>query len=290
MLVADGPRENRPDDQEKCATVRAIVEQVDWPCEVQKNFAETNLGCKRRVSSGLDWVFEQAEEAIILEDDCLPTPSFFRFCTELLSIYRDDYRVMAICGSNALPAVTAPETHYHFSRVPRVWGWASWRRSWKFYDVDMKLWPWIKENDRLRGVLRDEEAVKHWKSAFDKTYRGAVDTWDYQLVLSFFVNSGLAIIPNLNLVQNIGFGENATHTTDSLAQVANLNATELDFPIRHPQIVLVDQKADDEANSRVFGIASIQQPGIARRIWRRMHRLLNTSKNRNPVIAAKRQV
>lgn len=140
LLVADGPRPDHPGEAEKCAAARAVVEQVDWPCEALTDYAETNLGCRRRVSSGLDWVFATVEEAIILEDNCLPHPTFFRFCEELLERYRDDERVMRISGGNHKFGRKIGTDSYYFTRYAHVWGWASWRRAWRYYDVNMKSW------------------------------------------------------------------------------------------------------------------------------------------------------
>jgi hypothetical protein len=144
LLIADGPRPDREEEADRCAATRAIVDQVNWDCQVLKNYADCNLGCKKRVSSGLDWVFRNVEEAIILEDDCLPHPTFFRFCQEMLEKYRSDTRIMQICGFNALYEQQSLPYSYYFSKFGPIWGWASWRRAWEHYDVDMKLWPLVK--------------------------------------------------------------------------------------------------------------------------------------------------
>ena len=143
LIVADGPRPERPEEEEICTATRAIVNQVDWPCEVLTNFADHNLGCKARISSGLNWVFETVEEAIILEDDCVPSLSFFPFCEQLLEQYRHDSRIMSISGSNFQFGKNKTSYSYHFSHFFHGWGWASWQRAWEHCDLNLGLWPKI---------------------------------------------------------------------------------------------------------------------------------------------------
>ena len=132
LIIADGPREERTGETELCAQTRSIVEKVDWDCDVIKKYADSNLGIKNCIGKeGLPWAFEIAEEAIILEDDCLPNQTFFRFCQELLKKYRYDERVMTISGSNLLVEWKSDIQDYHFSNHFSCWGWASWRRVWQ---------------------------------------------------------------------------------------------------------------------------------------------------------------
>ncbi len=214
FVVADGPRSSRPEDAEKCAMTRAILNQIDWDCEVKTCFSETNLGCKNRVSSGLDWVFEMVEEAIILEDDCVPHPTFFRFCDELLAYYRCDRRVMVVAGNNFQVGRKRTNDSYYFSRYNHCWGWATWKRAWSYYDNDMKLWPTMREQNWLQDILGDRKAVKTWRSIFQSVYENSVNSWALRWTLSCWLQSGLTVLPNVNLVSNIGFGTDASHTTD----------------------------------------------------------------------------
>jgi hypothetical protein len=200
LVVADGPRADRPGEAEKCAEVLGIINTVDWPCEVLKNYSEVNMGCKRRISSGLNWVFEQEEEAIILEDDCLPHPTFFRFCEELLHRYRDDTRIMMISGDNFQFESQRAEYSYYFSRYTHIWGWASWRRAWKYYDVDMTLWPLIKKGEWLSDLFADKRMAQFWEAEFEKIVSGTLDTWDHQWAFACWTQSGLAVLPNVNLI------------------------------------------------------------------------------------------
>ncbi len=246
LVVADGPRADRPGEAEKCAAVRAIIDRVDWDCQVLKNYAESNLGCKQRVASGLDWVFDTVEEAIILEDDCVPHPTFFRFCEELLNRYRHDKRIMSICGQNVPFRNRRTEDSYHFSRYSSSWGWASWRRAWRFYDVDMKLWPEVRDGNFLSDILGDLKTVKYWTRTFHMCYEGQINTWDYQWTFAGWVQNGMSILPSVNLVTNIGFDEEGTHTTDCnpTSSPANRPLEAMSFPLRHPPFVIRDAQAD----------------------------------------------
>ncbi len=244
LIIADGPRENHPDDQEKCRSARAVIEQVDWPCEVLKNYAEKNIGCKYRVSSGLDWVFSLVEEAIVFEDDCLPHPSFFRYCEELLEKYRYDYRIGIISGHNNLFGYRRNFDSYYFSNIPYVWGWATWKRSWESYDVNISDWPTVRDSGRLKDALHHDIEVKSWTSIFDHQYDGFFNTWDYQLMFTSLINNWLNIIPNTNLISNLGFDENATHTRDSLNPLSKQICQEILFPLNHPQFFIHDNVSE----------------------------------------------
>lgn len=244
LVVADGPRPDKAGEAERCASARAVIERVDWDCEVLKNYSDNNLGCRKRVSSGLDWVFDAVEEAIVLEDDCLPSPSFFPFCEELLERYRHDSRVMQICGSNFLKGWRRNEYSYYFSNYGPIWGWASWRRAWKFYDVEMKLWPELKEKKVLEDFCVNGEEVESRQGIYDKVFSGEIDTWDYQWGFAKLINSGLSITPNANLISNIGFGAGATHTSSEDNPFAALAAHGLDFPLKHPPAVMRDRASD----------------------------------------------
>ena len=244
MLVADRLRANHASDAELCAEARAIVERVDWDCEIRKNYSDINLGCGKRVSTGLDWVFSEVEEAVILEDDCLPHPTFFQFCEELLGKYRDDDRIGHIGGVNFQFGRKRGPNSYYFSRYNHIWGWASWRRAWKNYDVDIGLWPEVRDGKWLRGVLEERRLVRYWTRIFDKVYQHGVNTWDYQWVFHCWTQSRLAIIPNANLISNIGFDTNATHTMGQ-SKFNNIKIEAMKFPLSHPPFTMRDSAADE---------------------------------------------
>jgi hypothetical protein len=246
LVVADGPRDGALGEAEKCAAVRKIIDEVDWPCEVQKNYSDVNLGCKIRVSSGLDWVFSTVKEAIILEDDCLPGHTFFRFCQELLERYRDDTRVMQICGFNRLGCYKSYEYSYYFSKYGPVWGWASWQRAWRYYDVNMEIWPIVKKDKAIR-FLSEKRKEWNWRfSLYNKLYNGEIDTWDYQWGFAKLINSGISIIPAKNLVKNIGFGDDATHTRNVNKDGLSIKTYDMDYPLIHPEYVIRNSEKDLE--------------------------------------------
>jgi len=242
LVVADGPRSDRPDDVENCQAARAIVEQVDWDCEVLKNYSDVNLGCRKRVISGLDWVFEQVEEAIILEDDCLPHPTFFRYCQELLEKYRNDTRIMMISGDNFQFDRNKTEYSYYFSRYAHIWGWATWKRSWSLFDESMQAWPELRDEKWLDHLFGNEQVAIFWSHIFQSIYDG-FNTWDFIWQFIIYLRDGLTILPNINLVSNIGFGS-GTHTTMQDSPFANMQVSSMAFPLLHPIIVERNIEAD----------------------------------------------
>jgi len=258
LVIADGPRAGRESEARQCALTRAIINRVDWPCEVLTNYSETNLGCKRRISSGLDWVFATVAEAIILEDDCLPERTFFRFCQELLERYRDDERIMHISGNNFQFGRNKTDFSYYFSRYPHIWGWASWRRAWQNYDVSLKLWPEIREGKRLCAHLGSNRAYSYWERIFDKVYRGEIDTWDYQWTFVCWIQNGLSILPSDNLVSNIGFGLNSTHTGKP-NKLAAMPTRPMEFPLKRPSFMMRNDPADQDTQADQFDNSLIRK-------------------------------
>jgi hypothetical protein len=273
LVVADGPRPDRPGEHEACLAARSVIGRIDWPCEVLTNFAESNLGCKRRVSSGIDWVFDQVEEAIILEDDCLPHPSFFRFCEELLERYRDDERIMTINGHSFLPEGKKLPYSYYFSAYVHIWGWASWRRAWQYYDVEMKVWPLLRGARWLWDLVRHKTVAEYWQKAFDDVADGRIDTWDYQWMFNCWAQNGLAIAPAVNLVSNIGFGGASTHTHTKDYAFAESPLFEVKFPLRHPPYLIRDYEADDFESLHVYQCA-LDDVGLERGIRQQLASLI----------------
>jgi hypothetical protein len=257
LVIADGPRIDRSDEVEKCAATRAILDRVDWQCEVTTNYSDINLGCKHRVSSGIDWVFSQVEEAIILEDDCLPTASFFQFCQTLLEKYRYDDRIAMISGTNYQQEQSRTAYNYYFSKYTHIWGWATWRRAWQDYDVDMKTWPECKRNNLLKSAFHDTYEQKCWTQTFDRVHAGEIDTWDYQWLYTCFAQSRLSIEPDRNLISNIGFGADATHTVDE-SPWSNMPTHDI-WDIEHPRLIIRDYEADLYTFNHHFGGNTMRQ-------------------------------
>lgn len=247
MVVADGPRLDRPSDADACTRARAVVETVDWPCDVEVDFAEFNLGCGRRLATGLDWVFGRNETAVVLEDDCLPHPTFFRFCDELLDRYASDERIMHVGGSNLWTGPWRTRWSYGFSRNIHVWGWASWRRAWRQYDVEIRLWDELRAGAWLEDLWGDRLLALDWRRILDRVARGEVDTWDYQWAFACQVQNGFGVVPAVNLVQNIGFDSMATHVSWRTPWT-ELPIAPMEFPLRHPPYVIADRRADRAAH------------------------------------------
>jgi hypothetical protein len=265
LIIADGPRTAA--EAELCQATRQIVQQVDWECEMLTALAEQNLGCKRRMLTGLNWVFDQCEEAIVLEDDCLPHPSFFTFCEELLAKYRDEPRVLAISGNNFLAPKMQQRMResYYFSYSPLTWGWAAWRRTWKLFDFAITAWPALRETDWLARRLANPQFKPYWEKIFDATYRGETNAWDYQLTFAGWLHESLSIVPRVNLVSNIGFGAAATHTLDPQSHLANLPTHALPGPLLHPRRIVRHQQADELTFRRNY-LGQIHEPPP---LWRR---------------------
>lgn len=243
FISADGPREHVPKDKERCDQAREIIRKVDWDCEVKTLLRDQNLGCKAAVSSGIDWFFRNEEKGIILEDDILPDHTFFRFCEELLEYYKDDKRIMMISGDNFQFGKKPVEHSYYFSRYTHIWGWATWRRAWNYYDVNMKLWPEIRDKGLLESILFNKREVSYWSNIFDKVYCGKIDAWSYQWLFACWLQNGLTILPRVNLVSNIGFGISGTHTSVR-SILANLEREQIVFPLSHPSYKFRNVVAD----------------------------------------------
>jgi hypothetical protein len=252
FVIADGPRDGVPEDRVRCSDVRRIVEEgVDWPCELVKIYSDTNLGCGTRVSSGLNAVFNSVESAIILEDDCLPAPSFFLFCEELLRRYADNERVGQVAGCSFLKGKSSwHRESYYFSRYPHCWGWATWRRAWRRYDHQMTDWhPEMPSNFWPKG-LNDPKERRRWRTSFVSVLEGKVDSWAYRWTYSLWRHNMLSANSRVNLVSNIGFGPEATHTRRGT--FGGLSTEEAQFPLVHPSRVCADDLADTEVSRMVF--------------------------------------
>jgi hypothetical protein len=273
LVIADGTRAERPGEAERCAATRAIIDRVDWECEVLKNYSDTNMGTRRRVTSGLNWVFNTVEEAIILEDDCLPHATFFRYCEELLEYYRHDTRVMTISGDNTPLGHGRTEDSYYFSNYPRTWGWATWRRAWLHYDIDIKNWPQIRDKNWLKDILQDDQTVKDWKNILQSTYdeHKKFEAWDYQWIFANWMQNSLSIIPNVNLITNLGFGADSTNTKDSKNARANVPSQSISFPLKHPIFMISDTQRD------AFTHRNLYKPfNLLQRIQYRLKKILDT--------------
>ncbi|NEV63007.1 glycosyltransferase family 2 protein [Thiorhodococcus minor] len=242
-VAADGPRADRIGELDRCEKVRQIATGVDWPCQVYTRFRDSNLGCKRAVSDALDWFFGEEEAGIVLEDDCLPHPDFFLFCDALLARYAEDARVSVITGDNFQRGRRRGDASYYFSKYNHCWGWASWRRAWRLYDGELHFWPEWQGSAAWRDRLPNARERRYWQAIFDRVARGEIDSWAYPWTASVWYRGGLTATPNVNLVTNIGFSDEATHTRGSGRGCM--------FPhhalgsLVHPNEVKQDLRADD---------------------------------------------
>ncbi len=253
-VAADGPRKDKDGESERSAAVRKIATNVDWDCDVKTLFREENLGCKAAVSGAITWFFQNEAEGIILEDDCVPNRTFFTFCEELLERYRDNDQIAMISGNNFQSGNNRTEHSYYFSRYTHIWGWATWRRSWQYWDGKLSTWPEMKKNGMLRKISEGNKALeKYWSSIFDYYYDGKIDTWDYPWLYSCWLNGKLSILPSVNLVSNIGFGEGATHT--KITDVAsNISREEMGDPLIHPYSIVRHKEADNYTEKHHYNI------------------------------------
>jgi hypothetical protein len=233
-VAADGPRASKAGEKEKSAVARRIATSIDWDCRLYTLFQDQNLGCGTAVSTAIDWFFSNEEEGIILEDDCVPEPGFFEFAGENLRHYRDNENIFHISGTNIQHGINRGTASYYFSQIPHMWGWATWKRAWKFYSMDMTHWE--------EGV-RIPEIHPLWVGIFDKIKNGEISTWDYQWVYTILKLKKLCLTPNRNLVTNIGFTTHATHTLEKPSWYQGVVAETLGT-LTHPRSVKLSKNAD----------------------------------------------
>lgn len=264
-VSADGPRSE--EEKKACEQTRVILEKIDWECTLFTNFSDHNKGCKNAISEAITWFFNQEEEGIILEDDCLPSESFFAFCSTLLDHYRHDTRITHIGGSNLQLGHKRGEASYYFSNLTHVWGWAGWKRVWNTYDVNLKSFPLFKAQNTIESSLSHAAYKNSWLNALEKTYTGEIDTWDYQYAYANLINHGLSVIPNVNLISNIGFGSEATHTHDQNHFFAALPTQEI-LSITHPDFILPNIEADLFTQEKESYIAPKKKKNILSRTWK----------------------
>lgn len=250
-IVADAARNHVAGEKENVEAVRSYIEEhIDWSCEVFKNYAEENMGCGKRISSGLNWVFEKEEQAIILEDDCVPDPTFFQYCQEMLEHYKDDDRILTICGNNPYAGCYHSQADYLFSKMPFLWGWATWKRVWRIYDFDLKSFPQNRKNPVFKQIL-PVKARWIYMAEFEAMYRHEVDAWSYPLMYMGIVDNKFHIVPRESYVVNIGFHEEATHTL-SMPKWMKQEA----YPVRFPVNYREEMQWDEEFDRGYFKIAN----------------------------------
>jgi len=267
FLAADGPRRGKAGEDQACRATRETVANVDWPCEVKTFFREANAGIRKNVSEAISWFLDAAGEGIILEDDCLPSPDFFRFAADALERYRDDTRIMQISGSSFCSGRTSSPNSYFFSRYNHGWGWATWRRAWNLLDLELaSLDAFLIEADRT-GFWDSPQERKYWAWVLRKTRDLPIDTWDYQWKFTLWKEGGLALYPLANLVTNLGFGDGASNTTTQEGEKGNRPFEPLGELV-HPRFVLRDKTADQRNFRKMYW------GSFGERLFARMHKVL----------------
>lgn len=249
FVAADGPRDNRSGEKEKCEeTRRFVIDNIDWDCEVKTLFRDKNLGCGRAVSSAITWFFQNVEQGIILEDDCLPNQSFFKFCEELLNYYKDNKKIMHISGDQFVPNFNNGASYY-FAKIMHCWGWAGWADRWQNYEFDLADY----DEKNIKKFSSNKNVQMYWLNILNMMKRKENDTWDYQWTFKIIEKDGLCINPSVNLVSNIGYGNNSSHTSDKNNPFANLPTFEIN-KIIHPKKLEINQKAVDYIYKYHYGI------------------------------------
>ena len=237
-IASDGARSSKGDEDKKVKKIREyVIANIDWKCDVKTLFREKNIGCRLAVSSAISWFFTNEEMGIILEDDCLPSQSFFWFCEEMLKKYKNDKRIFYVTGYNSQNVWNASKHDYFFSHIGSIWGWATWRRSWNEYDINMSDIDRFIDSNGFINLFGNKIAKARMSEILGSR---AIDTWDYQFSYAAHKNNGLACIPSFSLIKNIGFGEDATHTFGINNDGVTLH--DLKFPLRNNTIVVPDFK------------------------------------------------
>jgi hypothetical protein len=252
FVAADGPRMGI-NEEVRCEEVRKIATCVDWECDLRTLFSETNLGCGLGPSTAIDWFFKHVEEGIILEDDCLPNQSFFKFCAMMLEWYRESDHIWHVAGTSY--STSGNEDDYHFSAYPFIWGWATWRRVWKYYDFDMRKLDMDQLETNIDRIFLTDSERRYWKKHYRNIKNAIGDHWDYQWTATMWNHRGLAVLPKNNLVSNIGFGVDATHTTNNASNQANRKTIEVGS-IRYRNAIHQDRRLDLFHSREIFGIES----------------------------------
>jgi len=265
LVIADGPRVAKEGEVEAVRQVRALFEDLAWDCDVQFNYSDENMGCKGRVSSGLDWVFSKVDRAILLEDDCIASASFFEFCQRMLERYENDKRIMSVCGTRLAPEAV-PADSYSFSKYSICWGWATWARAWKYYDGDMVCWDAVRRTNYLRWYLGGIRQGWYWNYMLGRVKRSEINSWAYRWMLSCWMNNGLSVVPGINLIENIGVGEDATHTTVD-NKFFGVKAREASFTYEHPVDVMCDYEMDNWIEDHFYSKSVINR---LRWLWKKI--------------------
>jgi hypothetical protein len=283
FVACDAARDGCPEEAAKVAESRHVVEtEIDWDCKLERYYSEKHQGCRLGVGQAISWFFENVDEGIILEDDCLPHPDFFNYCASLLELYRNSDKVWCISGNNFLGGKMHRDESYYFSRYPHCWGWATWRRAWVNFSGTIEFWPQWRNSKEWINSISNAGELKYWEAIFDACYNGKIDSWAYPWTATVWRAGAITAIPSVNLVQNIGFSEAATHTRDGKHTLSI--ATKPLPELRHPRGVVVDYEADAYVFRTIFCPAKRDQWDSSDlrlgALWRRVRRAVSTIKRK----------
>ncbi len=269
-IAADGARLGHNNESEKVKAVKEyVLSKIDWDCEVKTLFREKNLGCKVAISDAIGWFFEHEEMGIILEDDCLPSHSFFWFCQELLDKYQNDMRIWNIGGTNNQDKFIKGDDDYYFTNYSQIWGWASWANRWQKYDVELSQ---ISNASFINNIIESKKEVEHWVNIFWKQKAKILDSWSYQWLFTIWLNKGISITPYTNLVSNIGFGSEAVHCKKH-GPYSNRPRHELSS-LKHPNKIVINKKADLYLFNSLY-----KKNSFLFKVFRRLRKILNSLKH-----------
>ena len=246
-IAADAPREGHATDAERTEQARAVTDTIDWDCEVHRLYADSNMGCGRRISSAISTVLNDSETVIVLEDDCIPDPTFFPYCEQLLDTYASDQRVMAVSGDNFQQGISRTRSSYYFSKYPHCWGWATWRRAWQHFDLEMPWWPDFRDSGELRAFCENDRELAYWTWIMDQVYEKKIDSWAMPWTLCCWLQSGLTVLPSVNLVSNVGFDGDGTNTLQrsAYAELPTDSINRIEHPSHMYRHVVADQFTDE---------------------------------------------
>jgi hypothetical protein len=281
-IAADGARENKQGEKGLCEQTRKIAQNIDWDCEVKKLFQKENLGCGRAVSEAISWFFENEEMGIILEDDCLPHPTFFDFCENMLIKYKDNDKISIISGNNFQKDRKRGDFSYYFSNIATMWGWATWAQNWKDFKLNVNELDKNLVFEEIRKRFPEEKFSNFWLKIYEQMKKFEIDTWDYQFYFSQIAKGKVSINPNVNLVSNIGFNNGGTHTFDKQNPAANIPVQAMEFPLKHPTEIL----ANHEADKFIFDNYLLRKECLLKRTIKKIRRLI-LNKNSKNIITVK---
>ena len=252
IIISDGPRAGNMDDKKKCKECLEIVSQIDWPCDVKTNHSDINLGMKKRNITGLNWAFSFEDELLILEDDNLPIDDFFKFIEEVAPIYRNNEKIFQITGVNWQDNKIRGGASYYFSKYNNLWGWVTWKRNWKKYDVKISAWPNYKKSENWKKKCPNNTERYYWEKLFDDYYSNEINSWAYAWLFSAFYNNSLTVTPNVNLVRNVGLHGDGTHEFKNKSSLMK-SYGKIKFPLVHPKNIGGNFEADEYTFDNIFG-------------------------------------